>query len=162
MTDTRAAIPTLTIAILSSHCLVWLGLQSILESSTSVPMVVLPHQKKLHDLLRPESRPDLFILDVDTERHAVGTLTQIRESAPTSRIVLLCGFEDKDRTREALANGVDGIILKVQPTEVVLAVIESLCASAKPQACVERHRADGLSLGSPFKKKADSATPPLA
>jgi DNA-binding NarL/FixJ family response regulator len=162
MTDTRAAIPPLTIAILSSQCLVWLGLQNILESSTIIPMVVLPHHEKLPDLLRAESQPDLFILDADTERQAVDTLTQIRESAPTSKIVLLCRLEDKDCTREALAAGVDGIILKVQPPEVVLAVIESLYGSAKLQARVERDRADGLSFGSPFKKKVDSTTPSAA
>ena len=39
-----AAMPTFTIGILSSQCLVWLGLQKILESSATVPMVVHPHQ----------------------------------------------------------------------------------------------------------------------
>jgi DNA-binding NarL/FixJ family response regulator len=45
--------------------------------------------------------------------------------------VLLCGLEDKDRTREAFSTGVDGIMLKVQPPEVVLAVIEALYAAVK-------------------------------
>jgi len=148
------------IAILSNQCLVWLGLQHIFESSTIVPMVVLPRQKKIPDLLRAESRPDLFILDVETERDAVGTLAQIRESAPTSKIVLLCGLEDQDRSREAFASGADGIILKVQPPEVVLAVIEALYAPTKSQAYVKRDCVGGLSLGSPFKKKVDSDTPP--
>ncbi|BFU88949.1 MAG: hypothetical protein NTAFB01_01360 [Nitrospira sp.] len=48
-------------------------------------------------------RPDVFILDLDTERDALGTIHQIRESAPTSKIVLLCGLEDQDRTRETFA-----------------------------------------------------------
>ena len=128
-----AAMPTRTIAILSSQCLVWLGLQKILESSVTVPMVVHPYPGRTADLLRMECLPDLFIVDLETERDALGTLTQIRDAAPTSKIVLLCGLEDKDRTREAFAAGVDGIILKVQPPEVVLAVIEALYASAKAQ-----------------------------
>ena len=56
---------------------------------------------------------------------------------PTSTIVLLCGLEDQDRTHEAFACGVDGIILKVQPPTVVLAVIEALYAPAKPHSSVE-------------------------
>ena len=76
----------------------------------------------------------MFILDLETERDALGTIHQIRESAPTSKIVLLCGLENQDRTREAFAAGVDGIILKVQPPAVVLAVIEALYAPAKPKA----------------------------
>ena len=160
MTDASIASPTLTIAILSSQCLVWLGLQKILESSAIVPMVVHPYPGRTSDLLRAERRPDVFILDLETER--VGTITQIRESAPTSKIVLLCGLEDKDRTREAFACGVDGIILKVQPPTVVLAVIETLYAPAKPPALVEREGVGGIGLRIPFTKTVTANPQPPA
>ena len=160
MTDTSAASPTLTIAILSSQCLVWLGLQKILESSATVPMIVHPYPGRTSDLLRAERHPDVFILDLETER--VDTITQIRESAPTSKIVLLCGLEDKDRTREAFACGVDGIILKVQPPTVVLAVIEALYALAKPPAPVEREGVGGIGLRIPFTKTVTSNPQPPA
>ena len=156
----NAVMPTLTIAILSSQCLVWLGLQKILESSATVPMIVHPYPGRTSDLLRAERRPDVFILDLETER--VGTITQIRESAPTSKIVLLCGLEDKDRTREAFACGVDGIILKVQPPTVVLAVIETLYAPAKPPALVEREGVGGIGLRIPFTKTVTSNPQPPA
>ena len=162
MTDTSAASPTLTIAILSSQCLVWLGLQKILESSATVPMIVHPYPGRTSDLLRAECRPDLFILDLEPERDAIGTITQIREAAPTSKIVLLCGLEDKDRTREAFACGVDGIILKVQPPTVVLAVIETLYAPAKPPALVEREGVGGVGLRIPFTKTVTSNPQPPA
>ncbi len=160
MIDTRAAMPTITIVILSSQCLVWLGLQKILESSVTIPMVVQPRQGRLSDRLLAECRPDVFILDLETERDALGTIQQIREATPTSKIVLLCGLADKDRTREAFAAGVDGIILKVQPPEVVLAVIEALYAAAEPQIPVERDgamRMDGL--GASFTKQVESDPP---
>jgi DNA-binding NarL/FixJ family response regulator len=156
MTTTTAATPTLTIAILSSQCLVWLGLQKILESHATVPMVVHPYPGRTSDLLRAECRPDVFILDLETERDALATITLIRDAAPTSKIVLLCGLEDKDHTREAFAAGVDGIILKVQPPEVVLAVIEALYTPAKPQVPVEREGAMKMGLGIPFTKKVES------
>ncbi len=146
--------PALTIAILSSQCLVWLGLQKILESSSSVPMVVHPYARRAADLFLAEGRPDVFILDLETERDALGTITQIRESAPTSKIVLLCGLEEKDRTREAFAAGVDGVILKVQPPSVVLAVLEALYAPARPQTAVD--------VGVPFTKKGGADSQPLA
>lgn len=93
MTDTSAAaMPPLTIAILSDQCLVWVGLQNIFENSTIVPIVVLPRQKKMPDLLRAESRPDLFILDVETERDTVGTLAQIREAARPVRSYCCAGL----------------------------------------------------------------------
>ncbi|MGE3978499.1 MAG: LuxR C-terminal-related transcriptional regulator [Nitrospira sp.] len=153
------AMPTLTITILSSQCLVWLGLQKILESSATVPMVVQPYPGSTSDLLRAECHPDVFILDLETERDALSTLKQIREAAPISKIVLLCGLEDQDRTREAFAAGVDGIILKVQPPEVVLAVIAALSASAKSPASLERDRAGKLGLGPALTNQVESDPP---
>lgn len=138
---TNEVIPALAITIISRQCLVWLGLQKILESRATVQMVVHPHQERSPDLLLVEGRPDVFILDLDTVRDAVGTIKQIREAASTSKIVLLCGLEDHDCAREAFACGVDGIILKVQPPTVVLAVIEALYAPARLQAFGKR---DGL------------------
>ena len=154
-----AAMPTLTIAILSSQCLVWLGLQKILESSVTVPMVVHPHLGRPSDLLPAESRPDVFILDLETERDAVGTIEHIRESAPTSKIVLLCGLDDQDRTREAFAVGVDGIILKVQPPEVVLAVIEALYSSRSPWPLWNGIAREQMGLGPALTKKVDLDPP---
>jgi DNA-binding NarL/FixJ family response regulator len=139
-----------------------LGLQKILESSPTIPMVVQPHPWRIADGGPAAPHPDLFILDVDTERDALGTLTQLRTSAPTSKIVLLCGLEDQDRTREAFAAGVDGIILKVQPPVVVLAVIEALLTSATPQPLGDRAGVSGVGRGTPFTKTADpDSLPPV-
>ena len=157
-----AAMPTLTIGILSSQCLVWLGLQKILESSATVPMVVLPHQEKTSDRLLAECRPDVFILDLETEHDVLGIIKQIRETIPPSKIVLLCGLGDKDRTREAFAAGVDGIILKVQPPEVVLAVIEALYAAAKPSTAPERETAGKTGLELAFTRQVESDPPQTA
>ena len=155
MTENSVPMPTLTIAILSSQCLVWLGLQKILETSTTVQMVVHRYPGRTADLLRAESRPDVFILDVETEPDVPGTINQIRTSAPTGKIVLLCGLGDQARTREAFAVGVDGIILKVQPPEVVLAVIEALSGAVKPP--VERDGAMKMGLGLSCTKEIEPA-----
>ena len=159
MTGITATMPTFTIAILSRQCLVWLGLQKILESSPTLPMIVLPFQGRTPDRLPLETRADLFILDLDTEHDAMGTLTQIREAAPTSKIVLLCGLEEQDRTREAFAFGVDGIILKVQPPAVMLAVIEALYPPAKPPVHIDRNGAGGMGLRLPLKKTIEADRP---
>lgn len=156
MTDNNAMTSALTIAILSSQYLVWLGLQRVLESSTTVPMVVHPNLRRASDLLRAESRPDVFIVDLETQCDPVVTLQYIRESAPGSKIVLLCGLEERACTREAFAGGVDGIILKVQPPAVVLTVIEALYV---PPAYVEREGG----VGGLAAFKANNAGPqPLA
>ena len=157
MTDSSAEMPVLTIAILSSQCLVWLGLQKILESHATVPMVVLPHLWRPSNRPPAENPPDVFILDLETERDTLGAINQIRESTPPSKIVLLCGLEDKDRMREAFAAGVDGIILKVQPPAVVLAVIEALYAPSSPHVPTRK-----LDLGISFMKTVEPDSQPLA
>ena len=125
-------------------------------------MVVHPYPGRTSDVLRAENRPDVFILDLETERDALGAIRQIRESAPTSKIVLLCGLEDLDRAREAFDTGVDGIILKVQPPEVVLAVIEALYPSAKPPAPMKRDGAGWINLATSFTRKVESDPEPPA
>lgn len=87
---------------------------------------------------------DVFILDLEAERDAIGTIEEIRRSHSTAKIVLLSGFEDQNRTRQAFDHGADGIILKMQPPAVILAVIESLSVLARSQVRPERDRAIGV------------------
>ena len=150
------------IAILSRQWLVWLGLQKILEGRATVQMIVPPRQWKIPDGFPTGTRPDVVILDLETKPDAIGTINQIRESAPTCKIVLLCGLEDLALTREAFDAGVDGVILKIQPPTVMLAVIEALYAPTKPQAYWEQTGAVGLGLRSPVKKKDDADASALA
>lgn len=129
MTGTSVSTTALRIVIISRQYLVCLGLQKFLEQAETHRIVVHPHQRMTPDLFLAEHRPDIFIIDLETECDIVGTIKQIREAAPTSKIVLLSGVKDKHRLHEDFASGIDGVILKVQPLAVVLAVIGSLYGS---------------------------------
>lgn len=144
MTTAGTVLPTFKIAIFTNQWPVRLGLQKILEGGLTVPVAVLPPQWGRPDSLPTGTEPDVFILDLETERNVLGTITRVRELAPACKLVLLCGLEDKGRVREALAYGVDGIILKIQPPGVVLAVIESLSALVTQQVQMERDRELGF------------------
>ena len=126
----NTVISTLTIAIISRQHLIGLGLRNIFEGCVTHRFVVRQYQSILPELSLPEPHPDLFILDLETERDIMGAIRWIRESAPTSKILLLSGFEDKDRMHEAFSCGVDGVLLKIQPPEVMLAIIDALFPSA--------------------------------
>lgn len=144
MTATSINTPPLTIEILTSQTVVWCGLQSILKTSVTVPMVLHPHHRRTRGKPLTELCADVFILDLESERDAASTIKQIRASAPSSKILLLCGLEDTDRMREAFTFGVDGIILVVQPPPVVLAAIEALYAPANRQQLMEQADAVGM------------------
>jgi DNA-binding NarL/FixJ family response regulator len=141
MTGTSMAIPPLTIVVITRQPLVWLGFQNLFERAAASRFVMRLHPQLMLDALWAEQQPDVFILDLENERDAVGLLKQIRESAPNSKIMLLSGFEEQERMREAFAYGVDGVILTVQPPEVVLAAIEALYPSVKNRSQAERHEA---------------------
>lgn len=130
----------LTIAIISGHPIVGLGLQKIFESRETFRFLVRPYQRMTPDVLLPENLPDLCILDMETERDITGAITQMKEAAPKCKILLLSGFEDKEQTREAVGCGVDGVILKVQPPQVVLAAIDVLYSSSHNRAFPEVDR----------------------
>ncbi len=153
------AMPALIIAIVSSHCLVRLGLQTILENEKS-GHVVQRYQRMTPDVWLAERRPDLFILDLEAARDTIGTIRQIRESAPNSKIVLLSGGEDQQRLQEAVTCSVDGLILKIQPPVVVLATIEALYAPAPHYARGNRNGAEGVSVDVAAKPMGDSTIQP--
>lgn len=157
MIGTSTATPVLAIAIVSSNCLVRLGLRTILENK-EIGRSVQMHQRMTPDVLLAERRPDVFVLDLETVRGVSGIINEIRESAPGRKIVLLCGFEDKGRACEEVALGVDGVILTVQPPEVVLATIEALYASIPHCARGNREGAVGGSFGIVASLVVDSAT----
>lgn len=136
----HSVAPPLTIAIVSSHYLARLGLQKIFESRATRHIVVQQYQRITPDICLPAPPPDVFILDMETERDMTGAIRWIRASAPRSKLLLLSGFEEKDRMHEAFQCGVDGVLLKIQPPEVVMAMIDAL----SPSLCQHTHFAQDL------------------
>lgn len=159
MTANSSAPATLRIAVLTKQWSVWFGLQQIFESNRRPPIVLLPPQGGRPDTSPTGAPADVFILDLENERDAIGTIEQIRRSHLTAKIVLLSGLGDQRRAREAFDHGADGIILKMQPPAVILAVIESISVLAISQARPERDRAIGLRA---FVKEAIDVTRPPA
>jgi DNA-binding NarL/FixJ family response regulator len=154
-------VPNLTIAIISGHHLLCLGLQKILESNDTLLSRVHSYQRLTPDALLPDNRPDMVILDTETERDITSDIRQMREAAPKSKILLLSGFDERERTREAIAYGVDGVLLKIQPPQVVLAAIDALFSLVRPPSSGAH---DGTECRDPMKCSKASATkgPPAA
>lgn len=140
MTD--IAVSTITIAIISSHHVVCLGLQKILETRESPQFVVRPYPRMTPDVLLPEHCSDVIILDMETERDVIGAIKQMRAAAPKSKILLFSGIEDQERMREVVGCGVDGVVLKIQPPMVILAAIDAL-HSPYPDPPIPKRKENG-------------------
>lgn len=143
MTGDAPVLPLLTLAVISRHYLIYLGFQSILAGVGTV--VHLPPQL-MPEALRTERHPDLFVLDLETDRDAIDTIRQIRKSATTSKIILLSGVEDNRCLHNVFAYGVDGVILTVQPPAVVLALLEELYTPTRNFGQSGCHEPDGLGV----------------
>jgi DNA-binding NarL/FixJ family response regulator len=157
MPDDDAAARHLSIAIVSNQCLVLHGLQRVLEDTETFRVDVHPYQRITQELFA-DRPPDLFILDLESEQDAVRTIQQIRESAPACKIVVLSGIDDKGRLLAAFACGIDGVILKIQPPEVILAVIEAIYAPVSFPVHVKRDRMEEGGLGGSFPKQMECAS----
>ena len=161
MSDTSTVIAPRTIAFISKQYVVWLGLQEIFEGREASRIVVQLYQQLTPGALLPENRPDLFLLDLGTERDPIGSIRKIRESAPKRKIVVLSGLEEMDLTRKTFEYGVDGVILNVQPPTVVLAVIKALYPHAHNLPLRGRHEAQWMDLRKNAQKQTVGERQPL-
>ena len=117
---------TTGVAIVSSNYLLRLGLQKIVEHEPWIRLIgQAAHGANLDDILTRE-RPHIMIVDSEIESDVTELIQKIKVAAPGIKIILLSGIDDVERTRQALARGVDGLVLKIQPSPVLIATIDYL------------------------------------
>ena len=118
--------PLTVVVIVSSNYLLRLGLQKIVEAEQWIRLIgQAAHGANLDELLTCE-RPHIAILDTETETAIPDLMQKIKRAAPGIKTILLSGFDETECTRQAFACGVDGIVLKVQPSAVLIAMIAHL------------------------------------
>lgn len=131
MRETEAEVNRTVVAIVSSNYLLRLGLQRIVESEPWIRLIgQTAHGANLDEVMATD-RPDIAILDTENDHAIPDLVLKIRSIAPTVKLILLSGFDDAERTRQAFASGVDGIVLKVQPSSVLIATIAHLAKSGE-------------------------------
>lgn len=119
-----------TAAILSSNYLLRLGLQKIVETETWIRLIDHAVDGMTIDHMLTREHPDIVIVDMEIERDITELVRKIKAAAPLIKIILLSGFDDADCIQQAFGRGVDGIVLKVQPSAVLIATIDYLARHA--------------------------------
>ncbi len=122
----------ITIAIVSNNHLVQLGLLRIVETANLIRVVGRACSGVKAEELVLREKPQVVLIDMEPEIDVTGLIRKVRSVLHDSKIILLCGLEEKERTKEAFSSGVDGIVLKVQPPAVLIAAIESLGLGQQP------------------------------
>ena len=125
---------TTVVAIVSSNYLLRLGLQRIVETEKWIQLIEHAATATAVDDMLTREHPHIMVVDTDIVNDVTGLIQKIKVGAPRIRIILLSGLHDPECTRQAIAFGVDGIVLKIQPSAVLIATIEYLARPAG--ACV--------------------------
>jgi len=126
MSGIEPETPMTVVAIVSSNYLLRLGLQRIVEAETWIRLVgQTAHGANLDEILTSE-QPHIAILDTENDSAIPELIQKIKTAVPGIRTILLSGFDDVECARQAFASGIDGIVLKVQPSAVLIATIAYL------------------------------------
>ncbi len=131
MNGTQETTAATVVIIVSSNYLLCLGLQRIVEAEKWMRLVGQSvHTPNLEDILATE-RPDVAIIDTENGAAVPHVLQRLKAARPGLKTILLSGFDEVECTRQALLSGVDSIVLKVQPSAVLIATIAHLTRSSK-------------------------------
>ncbi len=126
MSGSEAGKSETVVAIVSSNYLLRLGLQKIVEAETWIRLIGQSAHGPSLDATLTRERPQIVILDTETEDAVPELIRKIRLVAPGTKIILLAGLDEPDTTRQAFASGIDALVLKVQPSPVLIATIHHL------------------------------------
>ncbi len=149
---------TTVVAIVTNNYLLRLGLQKIVEDEKWIRLVgQVVHAGNLDEILTSE-QPHIVILDTEIGGAAPDLIQKIKRLTPRVKTILLSGFDDTECTRQALASGVDGIVLKMQPSAVLIATINYLADSGEEVVLPIGNRPAPLKLN--YTSALPTAPPP--
>jgi DNA-binding NarL/FixJ family response regulator len=69
-------------------------------------------------------KPDCVIIDLESSRNSLASVQYYKQLSPQTRVLLFADWNDIERARAAIGMGADGVILKCQPSSVLIAMIE--------------------------------------
>jgi len=111
------------VAIVSHNNLLLVGLRRIFEEHTGIVIVGEWSGGSSACNLITEQRPDVILVDIESDLKSTDAINDLRQKNQLSRIIVLSGWDEIDRARQALAAGADEIVMKCQQPEVLLATV---------------------------------------
>lgn len=116
------------VLVVDDHPVVRFGLVHMLGAADDIKIV--GELESVHDLSNTleESKPDVVLLDLELgDTHGVDALRQLREAAPSVRVIIYTSHDEEERIVQAAELGVDGYLLKGCPPDELIRAIRSVC-----------------------------------
>jgi DNA-binding NarL/FixJ family response regulator len=127
MSAPNKAQAPIRILIVDDHLVVRAGLHMLIENHPGMTVVAMASNRSEALDLGSSAGPNLILLDLDLGgENALEFITQLRETAPNARILVLTGVRDTDAHRQAVQLGAMGIVLKEHAPDVLIKAIEKV------------------------------------
>jgi DNA-binding NarL/FixJ family response regulator len=120
---------TIRVVLADDHALVLEGLRSLLAGQPDFHVIATATDgERLLDAVR-RFLPDVVVSDVRMPyMDGLTCLEHIRRENPETRVLLITAFDDAESLRSVVAAGPDGLLLKCDPPEQVVAAIRQVMA----------------------------------
>lgn len=123
------------VLIADDHGVVRAGLEQLLAGSDDVEVVGSAPDGRAAVALALETRPDVVLMDLRMpELDGIDATRQIMEQLPSTRIVVLTSFSDRERILAALDAGAVGYLLKDSEPEDIFRGVRAAARGESPLA----------------------------
>src|SRR5262249_37526381 len=116
--------PVIKVAIVSHNIWLLLGLRRIFEEYIGIEVVGESSGGSSACHRIAQQRPDVILVDIESDIKSAEAINDLRQKNPISRIIVLSGWDEMDRARQALDAGAAAIVMKCQQPGVLLATVE--------------------------------------
>ena len=121
--------PSVRLVIVDPHLLVCDGLRMLLDSQPGLKVVGIANNPAEALKEAKSKSPDIVLLDLDSSGEIpLSFVTELREKAETSRILVITGVRDPEVHRQAVRLGAMGVVLKQYAGDVLVKAIRKVHA----------------------------------
>jgi DNA-binding NarL/FixJ family response regulator len=118
-------LSVIKVMLISRNHILRLGVQNVLTTAPHLRLIEPRSGELQADETFTREQPHIIIIDLEHELDLARLLYRLRLLVPQAKIILLIGIEEGRGTEQACSSEVDGVILNVQPPEVLIAYINS-------------------------------------
>jgi DNA-binding NarL/FixJ family response regulator len=116
-----------TVLLIDREDLVRRGIRQLLESQPQFRVIADASQRNEAVALASSERPDLIVLDPETEQGvSFSIIEDLVDASPKSRILILTSARDSSLCTRSMMMGAVGIVSKREPAEVLFTALDKL------------------------------------
>jgi len=123
----RTSDKLIRMVIVDDHPVVRYGLREMLNAEDGIEIVGELEDVDGLDALLASTDPDIVLLDLELGKtHGVDALRILRETSPSTRVIIYTSHDEEERIVQAAELGVDGYLLKGCPRKELIGAIHSV------------------------------------